>query len=190
MAKPKAYGPSITTQRLSECMRDKKFTQAALAEKMNKAPQTICRWVNGKVNISAGDLERLAEVLDTTTDYLRGYSNIKDRTTQLRIDEDFSAIFDDEAAGLDQWINDCRHHRRVLNCFFKDVCGYTYTEESSAAVDFGGAAPHIFKAQDGTEFSVSQDDFQAMLQRIKEAVDFACLKSAQQKSYTQKEGDV
>ena len=190
MAKPKAYGPSITTQRLSERMKEKRITQAVLAEMMNKAPQTICRWVNGKVNISAADIERLAEVLDTTTDYLRGHSNIKDRATQLKVDKDFSEITADEAAGLDAWTNDCRQRRRVLNCFFRDYCGYTYSEEYSAAVDFGAAEPHIFKAQDGREFRISHVDFQTMLQRIKEAVDFACLKSAQQNCPAEKEGEV
>lgn len=189
MAKPKAYGPSITTQRLSECMKEKRLTQAALAETMNKAPQTICRWVNGKVNISAADLERLSEVLGTTTEYLRGNSNIKDRATQLQFDKEFSTLFDDES-DVDAWMNDCRRRRRALNCFFKEYCGYTYTEESSAAVDFGGVAPHIFKAQDGREFRVSQVDFQTMLQRIKEAVDFTCLKSAQQNCPAEKEGEV
>lgn len=193
MAKPKAYGPGITTQRLSECMKEKRITQVALADTLGKAPQTICRWVNGKTNIGAADLERLAEILDTTTDYLRGHSNIKNRAAQLQFDEQeaaFMAEFVHEWAGLDEWAKERRRLHRTLNCFFKAVCGYTYAEESSAAVDFGGTAPHIFKAQDGKEFRVSEKDFQTMLQRIREAVDFACLKSAQQNSCTQKEGTV
>lgn len=191
MAKPKISDrPSITAQRISECRKVKHLSQRELAEKVDVSEGSINRWERCKSYPEPANIIKLAAALDTTTEYLCGHSNIRDSAEQERLERDFWAEFGDELAGYDQWINDCRRHRRVLNCFFKDVCGYTYAEESSAAVDFCGAAPHIFKAQDGTEFRVSQVDFQTMLQRIKEAVDFACLKSAQPICPAKKEGEV
>lgn len=180
MAKPKAYGPGITTQRIAECMRQQKLTQAALAESMNKSSQTICRWVNGKVNISSADLEKLATILDTTLDYLQGTSNTRSRVDQERQDKEFWDEFGNEFDGEDQWINECRRKRRILNCFFKEVCGYSYSEDTSAAVDFGGKPPHKLTDQNGNIFEFSESEFQQLILQIKDSVDFACFKISQQ----------
>ena len=41
MAKPKAHGPNITTQRISELMKEQGITQVALSDSLNKSPQTV-----------------------------------------------------------------------------------------------------------------------------------------------------
>ena len=177
MAKPKAHGPNITTQRISELMKEQRITQIALSDSLNKSPQTICRWVNGKVNISATDLERVAVALNTTTDYLRGIpGGHKSRADKEAAEADYQVMFGDELCAEDPTIGEEKQRRTIRNRFFSTDIGYSYHEAPSGLSDFGGTFCTL-KDQSGHEYSFSFEEFQQLMTQIKDMVDFACFKN-------------
>lgn len=78
---------NITVKRIAELMKERNMTQAAIAKSLNVSAQTIFRWIHGKSSISVANLEKLAAVLGTTTDYLYGISDAKNEEELHRIIE-------------------------------------------------------------------------------------------------------
>ena len=93
MARPKPQGENITTQRIAALIQEKRYTQVAIAEMMDCAEGTVSRWVRGKTNMSAANLKKMASILETTTDYLRGHTNAKTADEQAQTEADEAAYW-------------------------------------------------------------------------------------------------
>ena len=57
-------------QRIKEMREDREFTQKQLADMIGVAQNTISQYEKGTAKTSIEIIVKLAEVLDTTTDYL------------------------------------------------------------------------------------------------------------------------
>lgn len=53
----------------------KGYTQKFIAEQLNVSLNTVSRWEKGERTMTVDKLIQLAEILDTTTDYLLGRDN-------------------------------------------------------------------------------------------------------------------
>lgn len=71
----------IFIKRLMELMEEKNLTQVALAEKIGTTNVTISRYVSGERMPRLEIIGKMAEVLNTSVDYLVGLSNQKYATS-------------------------------------------------------------------------------------------------------------
>ncbi|MCT3567230.1 XRE family transcriptional regulator [Levilactobacillus brevis] len=62
---------------IASLRNSQKWSQPALAQKMNVSQSTVAMWESGKRNISNEDLLKLADLFNVTTDYLLGRTTIK-----------------------------------------------------------------------------------------------------------------
>lgn len=67
-------------ERVRLLRKERRWTQAALAEKLNVSPQVVSNWERRYTDPDHDDLARLAEVFDVSADYVLGRS--KDRKSQ------------------------------------------------------------------------------------------------------------
>lgn len=67
---PYKEGEMMTLGEKIKILRKKKYTQEELAERLGVHVNTIVRWERGDRNPTADKLKELADVLDTTSDYL------------------------------------------------------------------------------------------------------------------------
>lgn len=65
----------IFGKRLRELRKDKGLTQQELADYFNVSKVTVSAWEINKQEPSIEDIKKLASILDTSTDYLLGYSD-------------------------------------------------------------------------------------------------------------------
>ena len=65
------------SERLKELRKEKGFTQRALARRLNYGCTTIANYERGKNRPKFEDLIKLADLLDTSIDYLLGVSDIR-----------------------------------------------------------------------------------------------------------------
>lgn len=70
--KPKPDEPSVTSLRLRERRLLKHWTQEDLAIKIGVNKSLVGHWETGRARVSLDDLEKLAEVLETSKAYLLG----------------------------------------------------------------------------------------------------------------------
>ena len=63
--------------RLKELRKEKKYTQAQIAELMDVNVKTISRWENGEFGIKPAQAKMLADYFGVSETYLLGYSDIK-----------------------------------------------------------------------------------------------------------------
>ena len=63
---------NIFGKRLNELRQEEKITRAELAKKLNVSVRLISYWENGERECSFDTLIQLADLLNTTTDYLLG----------------------------------------------------------------------------------------------------------------------
>ena len=70
--------------RLRELMDTGKMTQDTLAQKIGKTRQTVSQYVNGDSEPGYSTLVKIAEIFNTTTDYLLGVTNAKSISTDER----------------------------------------------------------------------------------------------------------
>lgn len=188
MARPKPQGENITTQRIAALIQERRYTQVAIAEMMDCAEGTVSRWVRGKTNMSAANLKKLASILDTTTDYLRGCTNAKtaDEQAQMEADEaaywDIEALSDDEIKARDEaltkleteTINRDKQRRTIRSRFFAAELGFTYGETKSGAAEFE-ERPYILKDRNGVEYRFSPEEFSMLMYQLSaDIVSFAC----------------
>lgn len=62
----------MVSERIKEQRKKMRYTQKQLADKVNVSPQVISNWERGYTEPSADDINKLAEKLDCTSDYLLG----------------------------------------------------------------------------------------------------------------------
>lgn len=178
MARPKPQGKNITTQRIAALIQERHYTQVAIAEMMDCAEGTVSRWVRGKTNMSAANLKKLASILDTTTDYLRGYTNAKTADEQAQTEADEAAYW-----GIDADIpaydptednNRDKQRRTIRSRFFAAELGFTYEELRGAAGEFD-ERPYILKDRNGVEYRFSPEEFSMLMYQLSaDIVSFAC----------------
>lgn len=65
----------IFGQRLKELRLEKNLTQQQLAQHFNTSKVTISAWELDKQEPCIEDIKKLAQILDTSTDYLLGFVN-------------------------------------------------------------------------------------------------------------------
>lgn len=80
---PKKY-QSLFASRLRELMDASKMTQDTLAQKIGKTRQTVSQYANGDSEPGYSTLVKIAEIFNTTTDYLLGVTNAKSISTDER----------------------------------------------------------------------------------------------------------
>lgn len=178
MARPKPQGENITTQRIAALIQERHYTQVTIAEMMDCAEGTVSRWVRGKTNMSAANLKKLASILDTTTDYLRGYTNAKTADEQAQTEADEAAYW-----GIDADIpaydptednNRDKQRRTIRSRFFAAELGFTYDELRGTASDFD-ERPYILKDRNGVEYRFSPEEFSMLMYQLSaDIVSFAC----------------
>lgn len=178
MARPKPQGENITTQRIAALIQERRYTQVAIAEMMDCAEGTVSRWVRGKTNMSAANLKKLASILGTTTDYLRGYTNAKTADEQAQTEADEAAYW-----GIDADIpaydptednNRDKQRRTIRSRFFAAELGFTYEELRGAAGEFD-ERPYILKDRNGVEYRFSPGEFSMLMYQLSaDIVSFAC----------------
>lgn len=67
------HGPIAT--RMRELMKDKNVSLAEMAEKLEKSKQAVSQYQNGTILPNLETLVKIADILDTTTDFLLGRTN-------------------------------------------------------------------------------------------------------------------
>lgn len=178
MARPKPQGENITTQRIAALIQERHYTQVAIAEMMDCAEGTVSRWVRGKTNMSAANLKKLASILDTTTDYLRGYTNAKTADEQAQTEADEATYWDIDAdiPAYDPTEDNNRDKQRrtIRSRFFAAELGFTYDELRGAAGEFD-ERPYILKDRNGVEYRFSPEEFSMLMYQLSaDIVSFAC----------------
>lgn len=178
MARPKPQGENITTQRIAALIQEKRYTQVAIAEMMDCAEGTVSRWVRGKTNMSAANLKKLASILGTTTDYLRGYTNAKTADEQAQMEADEAAYWgiDDDIPAYDPTEDNNRDKQRrtIRSRFFAAELGFTYDELRGAACEFD-ERPYTLKDRNGVEYRFSPEEFSMLMYQLSaDIVSFAC----------------
>lgn len=179
MARPKVESENITSQRIAALAKEQRLSQRLLAEKMKVAPVTIHRWMSGKSYISNDYLSELAEVLGTTSDYLRGHTDAKTQEEQAVADREEA-----ERWGVDDGDIPCydasadnnrdKQRRTVRSRFFSDELGFTYEEERGAAFEFS-ERPYILKDRNGVEYRFNPEEFSMLMYQIStDIIAFAC----------------
>lgn len=77
---PQAYLPGDTRQRIQDLIKNKKITQAELAEKVGLSESTLSRFLQGKTkNLGDGYIIKIAKLFHVSTDFLLGETDIPDR---------------------------------------------------------------------------------------------------------------
>ncbi|MCO4469279.1 putative transcriptional regulator [Streptococcus infantarius subsp. infantarius] len=66
--------------RLKELRKEKKYTQAQIAELMGVNVKTISRWEKGEFEIKPAQAKMLADYFGVSETYLLGYSSVKNET--------------------------------------------------------------------------------------------------------------
>lgn len=89
---------SVLQVRIRELRETKGLSQEQLAQEVDTSQRQISKYENGKQEPTAHVLFSLADALDTTTDYLLGRTNIRDRP--LRNEGDLTT---QERAALTAW---------------------------------------------------------------------------------------
>lgn len=107
-------------ERIKEIRKNKKMTQKELASKLGISFQALAQWENNLRNPKQESLERIAEALEVTTDYLKGKTNRPDTrlSTQEDIDRYFggtSFVTEDGVAILSTQFGTLSHYFNKLN---------------------------------------------------------------------------
>ena len=107
-------------ERIKEIRKNKKMTQKELASKLGISFQALAQWENNLRNPKQESLERIAEALEVTTDYLKGKTNRPD--TRSSTQEDIGRYFgvtsfmtEDGVAILSSQFGTLSHYFNKLN---------------------------------------------------------------------------
>ena len=68
-----------TSERIAELLKEKNMKQRELADRMFISEALVSRWVNGHRMPSVIDIFYMARIFDTTTDYLIGATDERNR---------------------------------------------------------------------------------------------------------------
>ena len=74
--------------RLKELRKEKKDTQAELANLMGVNVKTISRWEKGEFEIKPAQAKMLADYFGVSVGYLLGYSNKEERSSSIELKND------------------------------------------------------------------------------------------------------
>lgn len=101
-------------ERLKSLRKKAGLTQKQIAEKLQVGQNSYSNWEKGKRTPIQPTIEKLAEILNTSTDYLLGKTDIPDRDLEIDIDNaiDNSVAYD----GTPITDND----REIIKNFLKD----------------------------------------------------------------------
>lgn len=101
-------------ERLKNLRKEAGLTQRQIAEKLQVGQNSYSNWEKGKRTPIQPTIEKLAEILNTSTDYLLGKTDIPDRDLEIDIDNaiDNSVAYD----GTPITDND----REIIKNFLKD----------------------------------------------------------------------
>ena len=80
----------FSLRRIAALRKEKRISQISLSMKMNVSQKTISAYENGKSEPSISILKKLAQIFDTSVDYLIEYTDIKtpiDKINQSQITE-------------------------------------------------------------------------------------------------------
>lgn len=91
------YLPGNTRQRIQDLIKNRKITQAELAEKVGLSNSALSRYLQGKTkNLGDGFIIRIAKFFDVSTDFLLGETDIPDRKNydieELRLSADTAKL--------------------------------------------------------------------------------------------------
>lgn len=67
---------ALNNTALKELRKEKKLTQTELASKLDISQKSYSNWESGKAEPTLDNIIKLANILDTTTDFLLGRTNI------------------------------------------------------------------------------------------------------------------
>ena len=81
-------------KRLKKLREEKKLTQKELADMLDLTPKAISFYELGSREPSGEVLINMARILDTTTDYLLGCSDAKDKEIPARIQKDLNKFLE------------------------------------------------------------------------------------------------
>ena len=74
------YLPGDTRQRIQDLIKNRKITQAELAERVGLSSSTLSRYLQGRTeNLGDGFIIRIAKYFDVSTDFLLGETDIPER---------------------------------------------------------------------------------------------------------------
>ena len=74
------YLPGNVRERIQELLRERKITQAQLAERIGSTESAVSQFISGKTDkISAEHIIRIARAFNVSTDFLLGVVNVPDR---------------------------------------------------------------------------------------------------------------
>lgn len=115
--------------RLRELMDASKMTQDTLAQKIGKTRQTVSQYANGDSEPGYATLVKIADIFNTTTDYLLGVTNAKSVSTDERAiidktgikENNLNKLFVAKEYGLNniiEYVND------LINIAFTTVADY------------------------------------------------------------------
>lgn len=105
--------------RLKELRKEKKYTQAQIAELMDVNVKTISRWERGEFKIKPAQAKMLADFFGVNTAYLLGYSDFPARSLreilfhEIKAEKEYKVI----RIGNENFISE----NRVLNIIDKYV---------------------------------------------------------------------
>ena len=78
---PHEYLPGSMAERLQDLLKEKKMTQAQLADALGLSESTINRYINGQTEkISTETIIAMAKLFNVSTDFLLGLTNIPYKT--------------------------------------------------------------------------------------------------------------
>ena len=84
------YLSADSRTRIQDLIKDKKITQARLAEMSGVSESIISRYLQGKTkNLGDGNIIKLAKTLQVSTDFLLGETNIPDRKILISMNSCF-----------------------------------------------------------------------------------------------------
>lgn len=78
--------------RLKELRKEKKYTQAQIAELMDVNVKTISRWERGEFEIKPAQAKMLADFFEVNTAYLLGYSDFPARNLRELLTHEVKAL--------------------------------------------------------------------------------------------------
>ena len=101
-------------ERLKNLRKKAGLTQKQIAEKLQVGQNSYSNWEKGKRTPIQPTIEKLAEILNTSTDYLLGKTDIPDRDLEIDIDN----AIDNSVAYDGKPITD--NDREIIKDFLKD----------------------------------------------------------------------
>ena len=89
----------VEIDRIYSLAKEKGLSNSFLCKKMNRSTSYLNDARNGKHGISESDLEVIAEILNTTPEYLHGKTDVKEKTTLVSE----GGLTEDELKWLNIW---------------------------------------------------------------------------------------